>query len=445
MKSSPSTCLERERYRADFGGEAVDEDVQRRTAAVAAGLLLLLGSVVIVGVVVSGSTLEEQWVSDTPRNNERNHHSVDAGPNGSVIVAPIAEVPKSDVTLSPEACSLVRLSPENGDIKWRDTVPPKKCFTHALTQPAIDDLDGDGTLEVVVASTENAIIVHSAANGTERWRINMPAYGYGQPAVGDLTESAGKEIVASDIKGNLVAIHANGTVAWRTSLRERIWNRSSVYERPRVTDIDGDGSQEVLVGTTSGVAVLDATGQIQWHRNKTARYLTSARMGDGESPTVFTSGYDGIWAFDEAAGEMKWERGLSNTRIGPAETVDGRQLLFAGVYGGEIAALDAQSGETIWTTQIASEDAIVPPPVLTDVGGDERPEIVAVANDGTVAVLDAASGAELAAYERTVPVWTSATPADIDGDGNTELLVMFGDGRVVALDYTPSMFDQVFG
>lgn len=419
--------------------------MQRRTAAVAAGILLVLGSIVIVGVVISGGTLDERWVSDTLRDNERNHHPVGVGPNSSVVVAPIAEVPKSDVTLPAEACSLVRLTPENGDIRWRVTVPPEKCFTHALTQPAIDDLEGDGSLEVVVASTENAIIVHKAVDGTERWRIDMPAYGYGQPAVVDLAESPGKEIVASDIKGNLVAIHVNGSVAWRTSLQERIWNRVSVYERPHVTDLDGDGSREVLVGTTSGVAVLDATGRIQWHRNETARYVTTARMGDGESPTVFTSGYDGIWAYAGADGEMKWESGLTNTRIGSVESVDGRQLLFAGVYGGEIAAIDGQSGDVVWTTQIASADAIVPPPVVTDVGGNDTPEIVAVANDGTVAVLDAASGMELAAYERTVPVWTSPTPADLDEDGNTELLVMYGDGRVVALDYMPSTLDQVLG
>lgn len=49
-------------------------------------------------------------------------------------------------------------------------------------------------------------------------------------------------------------------------------------------------------------------------------------------------------------------------------------------------------------------DTIVPLPVLGDVDGDARPEVVRVLNSGIVAILDPETGAELALYERTVPV-----------------------------------------
>ena len=61
--------------------------------------------------------------------------------------------------------------------------------------------------------------------------------------------------------------------------------------------------------------------------------------------------------------------------------------------------------------------------------------MVRVLNSGTVAVLDPNTGAELALYERTVPVWTFPTVHDIDDDGAAEILVRYGDGRVVALEY----------
>jgi hypothetical protein len=57
-----------------------------------------------------------------------------------------------------------------------------------------------------------------------------------------------------------------------------------------------------------------------------------------------------------------------------------------------------------------------------------------VTNGGTVVVLGP-GGRELAAYERSVPVWTFPTLADLDGDGASEVLVRYGDGRVVALSY----------
>lgn len=418
--------------------------MQLRTVAVVAALLLLLGGAGIFGIATSGGTLEETWVSDTPRDNERNHHPVGVGPNDTAIVAPIAEVPVSGESLPPEACSLVRLDPTAGTTEWRVTVPPDRCFTHALTQPAIDDLDGDGRLEVVVASTENAVVVYDAAEGTEEWRVDIPTYGYGRPAIADLLEAPGKEIVASDINGNVAAIRANGTTAWKTSLEGRVWDRVSVYASPRVDDFDGDGRQDVLVGSGDGVAALDPDGEIRWHRNETATYIATERLSDEAPPTVFTSGYDGIRAYDGSDGELKWERDLSNARIESTATIRDRRVIFAGVYGGDVVALDATTGEEVWTTSIVDDDVTVPPPVVADVTGDGTPEVIAVANDGTVAVLAAPSGSELAAYERTVPIWTAATPGDIDSDGRAEILVTYGDGRVVALEYRSSPLDGVF-
>jgi outer membrane protein assembly factor BamB len=98
--------------------------------------------------------------------------------------------------------------------------------------------------------------------------------------------------------------------------------------------------------------------------------------------------------------------------------------------------LNARTGETEWSTSVSSsEDTIVPAPVLGDVTGDGQQEVAAVTKTGSVAVLDAESGAELARYERNVPIWTFATPADIDRDDRMEILVRYGDGRVVALEY----------
>lgn len=412
--------------------------MQLRTVAVVAALLAVLGGVALFGVAVSGGALEEAWVSDTPRDNERNHHPVGVGPDGSVVVAPVAEVPVSGESLPPGACALVRLDPADGSVEWRVAVPSDRCFTHALTQPAVDDIDGDGGLEVAVGSTENAVVVYDAADGTERWRVDTPTYGYGRPAVADLLDAPGKELVASDIEGNVVAIRANGSVAWRTALEGTVWDRVSVYDSPRVEDLDGDGRRDVLVGSGSGVAVLNPDGEVRWHRNETATYVATDRLGDGVTTTVFTSGHDGIRAYAGGDGELKWERDLSNARIESTMTVDDRPVVVAGVYGGDVVALDAATGDVVWRTNVVNEDVIVPPPAVADVDGDGTAEVVAVANDGTVAVLDAAAGSELAAYERAVPIWTAAVPGDFDGDGAAELLVTYGDGRVVALEYGPS-------
>ena len=108
--------------------------------------------------------------------------------------------------------------------------------------------------------------------------------------------------------------------------------------------------------------------------------------------------------------------------------------LFLTVGNGTAMALDAATGETEWRTTVThGENGIRAPPVVATLDGGSEQLVVVAATDGTVSLLDPETGAERAAYARDVPVWTHPTPADIDGDGADEVLVRYGDGRVVAL------------
>jgi len=411
-----------------------------RTVAVLGVLVVLFGGLIVFGLGISssGGTFSEAWVSDTPRDNQVNHHAVGVGPDGDVIVAPVAEVPHSDVPITNTSCALVRLGPENGSVLWRTGMPAEDCFTHALTQPAIEDIDGDGTLEVVVSTTENALIAYDARTGTEEWRVPLETYGYGRPTVANVTPENGPEVVTSDISGGVVVTRGNGSVAWRVGLNETAWGRVSVWEAPVVDDVDGDHQPEVLVGSSSGPILLSADGDTEWLRNGSATYIAATQVDDDAALEVFTAGTSSVRAYDGSSGDLEWTRSLSNRRIHTAADADadGTVELYVGRVGGEILALDARTGETEWSTSVSgSDDTIVPPPVLGDVNGDGQREVIAVTNTGSVAVLDVESGAELARYERNVPIWTFATPADIDNDDRIEILVRYGDGRVVALEY----------
>ncbi|MFC6963189.1 FG-GAP repeat domain-containing protein [Halocatena marina] len=77
----------------------------------------------------------------------------------------------------------------------------------------------------------------------------------------------------------------------------------------------------------------------------------------------------------------------------------------------------------------------MPPPSIGDLDGDGTPELVGVTPDGVVTVLNPSNGEQLATYERDVPVWIHPTVIDLDDDGREEILVMYGDGRAVALSF----------
>lgn len=418
-----------------------------RTLLSIVALAVGLGAVVVagLGVAPAGGSLEVAWVGDTPRENVRNHHAVGVGPAARVVVAPVTEVPGDDVTLTNRSCALVRLDPGNGSVVWRATTPPEACFSHALTEPAIADVDGDGDLEAAVASTEEALTVYDARTGTEEWRVPLSTYGYGRPTVAGNGGDAG--LVASDIGGTVVRVDGTGSVRWRVNLSRDVDRPLSVTDAPRVVDVTDADGREVVIGHNRGLVVLSADGERRWNGSVPATYLATGPADDG-GRTIVTSYYRSIQAYHGATGEVSWRRNVTNGRIRDVTDADGDGTaeVYVGRVGGEVLALEAETGATEWSTSMAvGEGVIVPPPVTADVDGDGSPEVVAASEAGRVAVLDASSGAELATYQRDVPVWTFVSPADLDGDGDAEILVRYGDGRVVALDYAADTSVLAFG
>lgn len=408
--------------------------MRRRTAL---AVLVVVGGLVAVGAaglgLAPGGDLTERWVSDTARANEVNHHAVGVGPRGEVVLAPVAEVPGAGTPITDESCALVRLDPTDGATRWARGMPADACVTHALTEPAVTDVDGDGALEAVVASTEDALVVHAVADGEEEWRVPLGTYGYGRPTVADLTPAPGREVVAADVNGRVVAATGNGSVVWRRDATAG-WDNPAVWVAPVAADVDADGAREVVVGANRGLVVLGPDGTVERRVEGPGTYLAAADVDDDPAVELLAAGTGSVRAVDGATGETEWSRPIEGARLATAADGDGdgAQELYLGRPSGEVTVLDARTGETEWSTTVASD--VVVSPVLGDVDGEAGAEVVAVTNGGTVVVLDA-DGRELAAYERAVPVWTFPTLADLDGDGASEVLVRYGDGRVVALSY----------
>ncbi len=410
-----------------------------RTALALVAAVGLLAALAVAGLADSGGgSLDERWVSDTPRDNRVNHHAVGVGPAGETVVAPLSEVPGGDVPLTDDSCALVRLAPADGAVDWRTGIPAADCFTHALTEPAIADVDRDGALEAVVASTEDAVATYDVADGSEEWRVPLSTYGYGRPTVANLTAAPGPEVVVSDHRGGVVVTSGTGEVAWRFDLAAVGWSSPNVWRAPVVADLDADGAPELLIASSRGPLVLSADGTVEWRRNGSATGAATADVDDDPAVEVFTAGTDGVRAYDGADGDTEWTRDLGAARVRTAldGDDDGTTELYLGRGGEGFLALDGSSGETEWeTTATDADGTAVPAPVAADLDGDGGAEIVGVLSTGAVVALDPDTGAELARYERDVPVWTFPSPADLDGESGAELLVRYGDGRVVALGY----------
>jgi len=412
----------------------------KRTTVVA---VVLVFAVLVAGLVVGivqfaddGGTLEEQWVSDTARDHTGNHHPVAVveRADGTDVIAPINDV-GDDASMTRTSCALTSLDGESGGIDWQAGMPVEHCHIHTFSDPKIADVTGDGAPDVLVGTGRNALVAYDGTDGSELWDREFETIGYSRPVLVDLTDDPGEEVVAVDFRGNAYAVASDGTPLWHRALNGTVW------AEPAVGDFTGDGEPEIAVGSDEGTSLLATNGSVERRFDATARSLVDADVdGDGRPELIAAdAGTDGgvVTAIDPAEDRRLWtERTDDDPAIRAVDDGDGASELYVAVRGGRVLALDAASGEREWETTIAVEDdTIVPEPSLGDVDGDGGPELVVPSAAGVVAVLDPANGDELAAYERDVPVWAPATLGDLDGDGDEELLAIYGDGRVVALNY----------
>ena len=137
---------------------------------------------------------------------------------------------------------------------------------------------------------------------------------------------------------------------------------------------------------------------------------------------------DKIWEFKIRAGYVDASPAVGDVNM------DGARELVLATSVGRIIALDA-SGTLLWQTNI--NEVISTPPVLADVCEDTGLEVLVLSNKGQVVCLDAATG-DLIWQVRILKdvIWgrTSLVVADLEGDGQMEILAADSDGTILCLN-----------
>ena len=360
--------------------------------------------------------------------------------------------------------------------------------THEIhARPAVADLDGDGSMEIVVgAGTMNpnictqggVVVLNSSGNVKPGWPFRsaddgIPPVGcsdtvFSSPALGDLDNDGDLEIVVASFDKRIYALHHNGTLMANfppdsaLSARFPTWPdlrgklADNTWASPALADIDRDGFLDIVISTAEG--------------NFDDRY-----GGDSggwscpyELPPGWASGYCGgsLYVFDRFGNSLPGFPRYILEAIGSSPAVadvngDGALEIFVGTgdfyynnspdhptNGYRLHAFDSHGNDMPgWQGGKQVGGTVTVSPSIGNISGDGKPEIVVIASDRKLYAWHAngslVSGFPMAPRD----LWGNNsgnynTPmgivlADYDGDGKMEIIfnqagvvnVVDGDGQ----------------
>lgn len=243
-------------------------------------------------------------------------------------------------------------------IWWRQLNGPNgQRITGVFGTPAVTDLNGDGVLDVVVSSWDHYVYAFSTAGNSGAgsilpgWPQHLFDTSWSSPAVGDVDGDGSPDVVvggdcdgiagqpcAGSPGGFVWAFRRDGSLIWRHKVDGQV-----VWSSPALADLNGDGRLDVVVGTglnfggSAGsfvLAVEGRSGARMWTAPTIGRVMASPAVGDVDgdgSPEAVVLSEGGQLRALRADGSVLWTTCVDYTTRCPAGHQTHGQAVLADV------------------------------------------------------------------------------------------------------------------
>ncbi len=296
---------------------------------------------------------------------------------------------------------------------------PVKTGDMVLASPTLADLDGDRFLEVIIGSFDKKLYAfHYSGNVLDGWPFETLGEIFSTAAVGDVTNDGNNEVVvginqpgSGDMRGRIYLFRNNGVLFPKYPLlpSEALplfdYFANGVSMSPALADVDGDGELEIIVGAV--------TGSIHVYNYDTSQVAQTEILPAATNSSVALGEIDGAAGLEMVAGLIDYDI-FSFT---PSYMVGGWNI----------------DATVLPRWHVPAPDLVLSSPIIADVTGDGRQEILIGCGDNSVIGL-LRNGDPIPGFPKRCDGWIFSSPAvgDLDNDKRIELVVGSASGKVFA-------------